>query len=369
MSDRTEEATPKRLRKAAEDGDVAMSSALTSAAAFLVAGSLLPAAAGALLAWATAALRNATSGKDPALLLQEAASALVGLSLPLVAAAAATAVLVSGVQAGGILSAKRLLPDLSKLSPVSGLSNLVSAGRLFQIARAVLSAALTLLLLRARLRDHLGDLAATLGSPAKGALVAGALCRGLLRDVALLLLVLALVDVLITRQSFAKRLMMTKEEVKREAKESEGDPHLKAAREHAHHELLTQASLTAVQRATVVVVNPTHVAAALRYRDGEDDAPEIVAKGEGAHAARIIEAARAAGVPVVRDVPLARALIELQEGDAIPEALYEATAEVLRAIAETEEPLRESPRGDRFTTAQGQSASSPVVGAKPALSV
>jgi type III secretion protein U len=337
LSDRTEDPTPKRLRKAREDGDVPSSAALTSSVVFLVAGSLIGGAAAALVAWATAALRRNLQPRDPALLIEEALSGLLLLTLPLVAAAAATAVVVSGIQAGGNFSSKKLLPNLEKLSPIQGIRSLVSPTRLFQVARSLLGALLTIALLRSRLRDHLGDLSATLGSPMKAAAVAGLLAKGLLRDVALLLLALALVDVILTHRSYVKKLRMTKDEVKREAKESEGDPQLKSAREQAHHELLSQASLTAVRSATVVVVNPTHVAAALRYRDGEDDAPELVAKGEGAHAQRIIETARAAGVPVVRDIPLARALVELEEGEQIPEALYEATAEVLRAIAETDE--------------------------------
>lgn len=336
MSDRTEEPTPKRLQKAREDGDVPSSAALTSSAVFLVAGALVGGAASALVSWASTALRRNLEPRDPALLVEEALSGLLILTLPLLAAAAATATVVSGIQAGGNFSSKKLLPSFEKLSPIQGMRGLLSPTRALQVARALLGAVLTVALLRSRLRDHLGDLSATIGAPMKAATVAGVVAKGLLRDVALLLLALALVDVIVTHRSYIKRLRMTKDEVKREAKESEGDPHLKSAREQAHHELMTQASLTAVRSATVVVVNPTHVAAALRYRDGEDDAPELVAKGEGSHAQRIIEAARAAGVPVVRDIPLARALVELEEGEQIPEALYEATAEVLRAIAETE---------------------------------
>jgi type III secretion protein U len=124
---------------------------------------------------------------------------------------------------------------------------------------------------------------------------------------------------------------MSKDEVKREYKESEGDPQIKQARERAHHEMLASAAVGNVRNATVVIVNPTHLATALRYDEQEgDQAPVVVASGEGDLAARIVAAARDFGVPVVRDVPLARALAELSIGDAIPEALYEAVAEILR---------------------------------------
>jgi type III secretion protein U len=137
---------------------------------------------------------------------------------------------------------------------------------------------------------------------------------------------------------------MSKDEVRREHKDSEGDPQVKAARERAHHEAMTAATLATVRTATVVVVNPTHIACALRYGGGGggggdggdgstgDDAPVVVASGEGDLAARILRAAREYGVPVVQNVPLARALRELEVGDQIPEALYEAVAEILREV-------------------------------------
>jgi flagellar biosynthesis protein FlhB len=138
-------------------------------------------------------------------------------------------------------------------------------------------------------------------------------------------------DILVTRRTWLKRLRMTKDEVKREHKESEGDPQIKAARERAHHEMLASATVGRVKEASVVVVNPTHLACALRYdAEKEDDAPLVLAVGEGDLARRIVEAANAYGVPVLRDVPLAHALVELSPGDRIPEELYEAVAEILR---------------------------------------
>lgn len=341
MSDKTEEATPQRLRKAAEDGDVPVSAALSSALAFWAALTLAPAALAALWGWAGSALRRAPSlPADPAragAAALDAALALVRLSAPLLAAAAAVAALAGVVQGGGAVSWKKLTPDLTRLSPAKGLRSLVSPERLSSVARSVVSAAAVLWVGWSALRDRVPDLAASLGSPAKALPVAADVARRLARDVGLVLLAAALVDVGLTRRAWKNRLKMSKDEVKREHKESEGDPHIKAARERAHHELLAQASIHAVKDATVVVVNPHHRAAALRYRDGDDEAPTLVSKGEGAFAAQIIEAARAYGVPVVQDVPLARALLELEVGDEIPEGLYEAVAEVLRSLWEHEE--------------------------------
>jgi flagellar biosynthetic protein FlhB len=125
---------------------------------------------------------------------------------------------------------------------------------------------------------------------------------------------------------------MTREQVKREHKESEGDPRHKAERHRLHRELLEQRMVAEVRKADFVVVNPDHIAVALRYdREGEA-APVVVARGERLLAEKIKEVAREAGVPIFRDVTLARSLRDVEEGDEIPEALYEAVAEILRVV-------------------------------------
>jgi flagellar biosynthesis protein FlhB len=137
-----------------------------------------------------------------------------------------------------------------------------------------------------------------------------------------------------TRSAWTRRLRMTPDEVKRERRDAEGDPETKAARGRAHQEMLAQVTIANVRNATVVVVNPTHIACALRYEEaGGDVAPVVVANGEGDFAEQIVRAARDYSVPVLQNVSLARALVELRVGDAIPEALYEAVAEILGLIA------------------------------------
>jgi flagellar biosynthetic protein FlhB len=125
---------------------------------------------------------------------------------------------------------------------------------------------------------------------------------------------------------------MTRQEVRREAKDAEGDPSHRAERQRLHREILEQRMVAEVRKADFVVVNPDHIAVALRYdRDG-DGAPMVVARGERLVAERIKEVARQAGVPIFRDVTLARSLRDLPEGEEIPAALYEAVAEVLRVV-------------------------------------
>ena len=125
---------------------------------------------------------------------------------------------------------------------------------------------------------------------------------------------------------------MTREEVKREYKESEGDPSHRAERQRLHRELMEQRMVAEVRKADFVVVNPDHIAVALRYdRDGEA-ALVVVARGERLLAERIKQVAREAGVPIFRDVTLARSLRDLPEGAGIPAARFEAVAELLRTV-------------------------------------
>jgi flagellar biosynthesis protein FlhB len=181
------------------------------------------------------------------------------------------------------------------------------------------------------MRDHAADFVSLAGRTSYVALLSSDVTLSLMKKVAAIGLALGLVDLLVTRTSWKKKLMMSKDDIKREHKESEGDPETKAARERARHEMLASAAIGNVKTASVVVVNPTHIACALRYDEKEgDEAPVVVASGEGDMAQRIMQAARDYGVPILRDVPLARALHELEIGDQIPEALYEAVAAILR---------------------------------------
>jgi type III secretion protein U len=145
-----------------------------------------------------------------------------------------------------------------------------------------------------------------------------------------ILLVFGLGDYALARWQHTKDLMMTFEEVKQEHKNSEGDPHTKGQRKHLMKQLAQGGPARGVQTATTIVVNPTHIAVALRYDESECEAPYIVAKGREEVALSLRQTAKDLGIPVVRDVPLARALIHYDVGEAIPPELYQAAAAVLR---------------------------------------
>ena len=330
MAEKTHDPTAKRLREARAKGDAPRAPLLAGAAGGFVIIALVPSLVRALagnLARSMAQLGE-VQRIDPWSLGTTVLVLVAPIGVGLIVVA-----IVSAIAQGSLtFSPTRLAPDPSRLDPFGGLKNLVDRARLWGAARGL---AVTAVL--AWVLGRLVVEAVRRGAHAYGAApavsLAGDLAQRIAIAAAIVAAMMAVVDVIVSRRTWLGRLRMTREEVMREHKEGEGDPDIKRRREELHHELLAAEAIIAVRDASVVVINPTHLACALRYRgdSGDDEAPELLTKGEGALAARILEEARFRGIPVVRDVPVARALYELEIGSEIPEALYEAVAEVLRA--------------------------------------
>jgi len=336
-AERTEEPTPKRLEDARRRGEVAVSRDATSAAAMTAAIVALvlqgPLATARLLAYWRAAFAGAPAGGDASTALIAGLGVLArALAVPL-AAATVVALGAGLLQTRGLLALGALRPDLARLSPAAGLGRAFGGQAALQVGKGLLKATLVAALAWLTVRPVLAGLAALGGAPIpKVASALGVMSARLAERVALVALALGLVDYLLVRRRTLGRLRMTKEEVRREHKESEGDPSHRAERQRLHRDLLEQRMVAEVRKADFVVVNPDHIAVALRYdRDGEA-APVVVARGERLLAERIKQVAREAGVPIFRDVTLARSLRDLPEGTEIPAALYEAVAEILRTV-------------------------------------
>lgn len=334
MSDKTEQPTPRRLRKAREQGDSPVSSAFVSATGFLLPLVLVPAVAAATAARSAELLRSAAQGGDPFAAAGRLAFDVLSLSIPIALAAAAGAAAAGLVQTQGQVTSARFGVHFEKLDPAEGLKNLFRLERSFAVLRALVAALIVASVGWILFRRHAADVAASAGNELAIVPVVLALGQKLAWASALVGVALGAVDLAVTFRAWRERNKMSRDEVRREHREAEGDPQVKAQRRRAHQEALHGSILGAVKEATVVIVNPTHLASALRYREDEDEAPRVVAQGQGELARRIVEAARAYGVPCVRDVPVAHALAELETGDEIPEALYEAVAEILRELAE-----------------------------------
>lgn len=338
-SERTEEATPKKLRKAREAGEVPKSRELPSAflllGAGLVCGGLGPELVAAFRDGMELALGAVASPALPAVgpVGLEIAGLGVRTAGPLLGALVVLAVLGHVVQTGPVFSTKAIGADPARLDPIAGLGRLFSRRSLVQLGKGVLELAVVLAIALQTLRDALpGVLGAIDATPAAMLEVAGTLVRTLLLRVGGAILAIAILDVLYQRWQFLRDQRMTKDEVKREHREADGDPHVKRERERVRKEIAQHDLLESVRKADVVVTNPTHLAVALRFdEESAEAAPEVVGKGQDELARRIVEIAREAGVPVLEDVPLARGLFELEVGDEIPERLYEAAAAILRA--------------------------------------
>lgn len=332
MTEKTEAPSPRRLRQAREQGDLPVSVALTQSGALIAAIAALPAAAQWIAAESVSWVQRAVRGELGA--PEQWFGPLLSWSLPVTAAAAIGALGVGLAQTGGAVVPSELAPKWQNLDPIEGFRRLFKLDRVYQVLRALVAASFVTWLSVDALLDETPSIVSTTGQPEVAGALAAHLSQRVLWLGASVSTVLALVDVLVSRRLWLRRHRMTKDEVKREHKESEGDPHLKQERKRAHHEMLNHAAVLSVKDANVVVVNPTHLATALRYEDEQDEAPVVVAQGQGELARQIVEAARAYGIPVVRDVPIARALRELEVGDEIPEELYEAVAEILKELWE-----------------------------------
>lgn len=332
-------ATPRKIRKAREDGQVARSRDLGHLVAIGGAGALILGFGAPLVSWMQSlmgqalrfdaqALADASTMRDALAdvgLLVVAFALPLGLVLWLMAAAA-------GVLSGGWnFTFKALKPKFEKLDPLKGLKRMVSKDQLVTMLKACLLALVLLAVGASYLGLRAEHFAALLALQPERALVGAAdlIVAGLLLLV-LALGAFALVDVPLQRHLMAQRLRMSHHEMKQELKETEGNAEVKSRIRARMRALATRRMMAAVPSADVVVMNPTHYAVALKYEEGGSGAPRVVAKGADLLALRIRDAARTARVPVLQAAPLARALYAHCELDQeIPAALFAAVAQVL----------------------------------------
>lgn len=258
---------------------------------------------------------------------------LLFLSLPIVLLAALVGGIIDFLQVGALFAPEAIKPKLEKLNPVQGLKNLFSKKQMVELIKNLLKISISGYVVFGVVRDATGEIISTIFANVPQMLaVMGELMTRVAVRVGLLLLVFSIFDIWWQRRAYYKDLMMTKDEVKREYKESEGDPHYKAQRKAMHQEILESAQMEAVKGADVVVTNPDHVAVALQYQQDKDQAPRVVCRGIDTRAQSIKELARKYEIPLMRNVPLAHALLRVDVGEEIPDMLYDAVAEVLTFV-------------------------------------
>ncbi len=339
--DKTEEPTQKKLDDARKEGNVWKSKDLSSVVAFAAAMGVIKST------WPDTEVRikqlflfgitNISHPEDLELATKQimylALSSLLVLCVPVVTASAIAGGLMDFLQVGALLATKALMPKLDKLNPINGIKNLFGKKQAVELLKSMFKLSVTGYVVYGVVRDAMGMVVATIRGDADMTMtVMGELVYRVVVKVVALFIGFAIFDVWWQHKSYMKDQMMSKDDVKKEYKESEGDPHHKAHRKQMHQEIMEGAQMESVREADVVVTNPDHVAVALKYDPNKDQAPRVLARGLDAKAEQIKALAKEEDVPLLRNVPLAHALLRVEPGQEVPEELYDAVAEVLNFV-------------------------------------
>ncbi|WP_203071290.1 EscU/YscU/HrcU family type III secretion system export apparatus switch protein [Falsiroseomonas ponticola] len=339
--DRTEAATPQKLEKARREGDVPLSREAVHAAslggAALGLAMMGPEAGRAMMQSGATLFAHAHQLKphDAAIdLALAAAPAILGVG----GLAAAGAVAATLLQTQFLVSGKGLAPQFSRLNPIAGFKKMVGKHALEEFGRTLVKLGAVGVALYWQVEDIAALVAALAEGPEALTDVIATRLGSLLSATLVSLCGIAAIDVLWVRIQHARKLRMTREEMKDEHKESEGDPHFRAHRLAQMRRRGRRRQVAEVANATVLVTNPTHYAVALAYERGRDAAPRIIARGVDELAAKMRAAADKHGVPIIPNPPLARALYKLPEDAQIPEEHFRAVAEIIALVWRLKQP-------------------------------
>ncbi|WP_077615095.1 flagellar biosynthesis protein FlhB [Caenibacillus caldisaponilyticus] len=340
--EKTEKATPKKRRDSRKKGQVAKSadivSALTLLAVFIVFLFSVPWMGEGLAAMMRSTLENGLNQPLSEGEVQRLLTSLVfdvgKLVAPVLGVAFVAAVFANVVQIGFVFSGDPLAFKPERLNPIAGFKRIYSVRAFVELLKSLLKVAcvgfIAFLIIWMHLDELIGLSRMTIG---QALVFIGKLTLWMGFAASVTLLFLGLLDYLYQKYDYEKNLRMSKQEVKDEYKKTEGDPLIKSKIRERQRQMAMRRMMQEVPKADVVITNPTHFAVALLYKDGEMDAPVVVAKGADYIAQKIKEVAKANGVTIVERPPLARALYrELDIGDQIPETFFKAVAEILAYV-------------------------------------
>jgi len=356
--DKTEQPTAKRLRDARKEGNVWKSREATGTVVllvWLVLGGMLAALAGARLQALIDASLHVLNGDFVTRarnLGWQAAQVLVLLVATVMLPVMMTGLLVEFLQVGPVLALGKLKPNLEKMNPVEGFKRMFSADNLVEVLKSLVKVAVLGVVGWIVLRSSMPQFAALAGVSPE---VVAPRIEQLLWQTSVRLVGaslgafagLAILDAVWQRHSYLKKMRMSRRDIRDEHKQDEGDPYVKAQRKQTHKEWSERNAAAAARQADVLVVNPTHVAIALDYDHEDKGVPTVSAKGEDEVARAMREAAEEAGVPIVRNVALARELLATTEvGAVVPRHLFDLVAEVILWAREVREELERRRRGE-----------------------
>lgn len=342
VAEKTEQPTPRKLQKARKKGHVPQSQELTSIATLLVLIAMIAMLGPNLEQWFESEIKEAVSCENSVFAntqtfigfacnkLTDSLLNMFPILIALVAGAILASITVSGIN----FSPEAIELTFGKLNPVDGFKKLINARSMVRLLISILKLVFITIIVCFYLHNKLETLAG-LRWTWSGQMMAiiAKMILGLLIRIGIALLIIGFADVLYQKWKYIQDLKMTRQEVKQDHKDVEGSPELKRRIRTAQYQMALKRTLQEVPQATVVLVNPTHVAVALKYDSKKMDAPIMVAKGADHLAEKIREIARAYGVPIIRKPELARTIYStVQPGNPIPEHLYIAVAQVLAMI-------------------------------------
>jgi len=340
--EKTEQPTSRKLQKAGEEGQVPISMELTSAISIIVLLASITLMAPKFISWFKTILKQGMSADLGIFANQEAFmkfaktgfTDFILICLPIFIALFIGSIL-AGVAIGGLkYSPKAIKPKLSSLNPISGFKNLVNAKSMVKLLTSILKLIFIGIILWVYIKSK-SDVLETLRWQWTAQFLASMakLVLGMMIRVCIALVIIALADAAFQKWKHIQDLKMTKQEIKDEHKDTEGSPEIKQRILQTQLKLALSRMRQEVPKADVILVNPTHVAVALKYDGKTMGSPTVVAKGADHIAEKIREIARAYGVPIIRRPELARNIYkEVKVGDPIPQTLYVAVAEVLALI-------------------------------------
>jgi len=337
--EKTEDPTPQRLKKARKDGQIPRTQELGTWAGAAVASFLLPILVGnafdevGRMFVQVGVVVDAPEVEAVTALLGQALSTFVTVALPMAIALMVVGVAASAAQGGVTVTSKPLKPTLKKINPFPGMKRMFGGHGVWEATKAMIKTAAlgTVVVVTS---DRAQEMVSSAGALPLSAVTTTFSESAVLmfRVVAVTGLSIAVADYVVVRRQMMKQLKMSRYEIQQEHKNSEGDPHVKAQRRATQMAMSRNRMMADVADADVLLVNPTHVAVALKY-DPERGAPRVVAKGADEVAAKLRERAAEARVPMVQDVPLARALhASCEIGQEVPAQLFTAVARVLAFV-------------------------------------
>ncbi|UYM15219.1 type III secretion system export apparatus subunit SctU [Endozoicomonas euniceicola] len=341
-AEKTEQPTPKKLRDAREKGQVAKSKEVSGTFGFLLVIATL---------WfmsddyintiqemviLPSTVYNETFEEAFKIVTMGILTKSIELLIPLVGVTLLGAIIGNVMQFGFLLAGESIKPDIKKISPIGGFKKIFAMKNLMEFFKSVIKIIFLSIVVYYVIKGSLGDM---VNMPYCGSScilpITGILLKKLLLYAIAAFIVIAVLDFMFEKQQFTKQNKMSKDEVKREHKESEGSPEIKGKRKEIHQEILNEAENT--KKSDVVIKNPTHLAIGLHYSQDKTPLPVVTVKGRGGRARFIIKIAEKEGIPILENVPLAHALFDTDIASYIPSELIEPVAEVFRWVEDLKE--------------------------------